>query len=289
MGRSNVTVAAEGRLQDLREVFDACNDLAQRLEDSQAALQREVMRLNDELAEKNRQIARKNRLEILGEMAAGVAHEIRNPLGGIELYAGLIAREARSEPKVADWAHKIQKATRDLSRIVGEILDFTRPIRPQMKPVFVDEAVTAALDLAASRIESAGISVKRLSCGPAPSIRADFNLLQRAFLNVVLNAVEAMPGGGCLTVSVRPASLSGRDAFSVSFADTGVGIPPEDLAKVFDPFFTSKDGGTGLGLAMTARIVSAHQGRLIAANGEPCGAVLTFLLPVDAALSQEMQ
>jgi len=281
-----VTATVTTNLQDFREVIDAYNGLAERLQGSQQILQREVARLRDELAEKNRQIARKNRLAILGEMAAGVAHEIRNPLGGIELYAGLIAREAGGNEKIAEWARKIQKATRGLSGIVGDILDFTRPLKPQMKTVVLDEVICAALDLASSAIDRGHVAVERDGRGRL-ALRGDFNLLQRAFLNVILNAVEAMPAGGTLTTSIRPANLDGRDALSVSFADTGGGIAPADLPKVFDPFFTNKAGGTGLGLAMTARIVSAHQGKLTAHNGPQGGAVFVFGLPVDGPQDQE--
>ncbi len=276
-----MTIAATEKLQDLREVIDAYNDLAERLQESQTSLQREVARLHEEIAEKNRQIARKNRLEVLGEMAAGVAHEIRNPLGGIDLYAGLIAREARKDEKVRTWAHKIQFATRDLAGIVGEILDFTRPLRPCSKPVVLDDVVSAALDLASSSIEKAGVSVNRLCAKGAQPVPADFNLLQRAFLNVIINAAEATRPGDSLTITVAPASLNSKPATSVSFADTGDGIPPEALQHVFDPFFTGKQGGTGLGLAMTSRIVAAHSGRLTAENSPTGGAIFTFVLPVE--------
>jgi signal transduction histidine kinase len=277
-----VTVATGGQLQDLREVIDAYNVLAERLQGSQQALQREVVRLREELAEKNRQIARKNRLEVLGEMAAGVAHEIRNPLGSIDLHAGLIAREASGDERVLVWARKIQRATRDLSHTVGEILDFTRPLRPRARSVVLDDIIASALDLASSSIQSANIAVRHLRADDL-AVAGDFNLLQRAFLNVILNAVDAMPRGGVLTVSVRRAFLDGAVAVSADFADTGPGVPPQALSKVFDPFFTTKDSGTGLGLAMTGRIVAAHRGRVSVANAPGGGAVFTFVLPVDAA------
>ncbi len=276
-----MTLAPEQGLEDLREVIRAYNELAGRLEDSQSSLQREVERLREELEEKNRQLARKNRLEVLGEMAAGVAHEIRNPLGGIELYAGLIARAPSEGERVTKYAHKIIGATRDLSRTVGEILDFTRPLRPQARPLRVDDVVEAALDLASARVDAAGVKVAR-TARPEAIVAGDRNLLQRAFLNVIHNAVDAMAGGGTLKVSVARARLGARAAWRVAFADTGAGIAEADLAKVFDPFFTRKEGGTGLGLAMTGRIVAAHEGRLAAANAEGGGAVFSFTLPADA-------
>jgi signal transduction histidine kinase len=281
-----VTVATEKRLADLREVIDAYNDLAERLQGSHVTLQREVAKLREELAEKNRQLARKNRLEILGEMAAGLAHEVRNPLGGIELYAGLIARSSQDDGKVLAWAHKIQRATKDLSRTVGEILDFTRPLRPQLRKVDLAEVVAASLDLASSEIQAAGIEVKQEYCGDA-AVAADANLLQRAFLNVVLNAVDAMHSGGTLVTSASRGDIEGREAVAVSFADSGPGIAPEDMGKLFDPFFTRKQSGTGLGLAMTARIVAAHRGRLSARNGGR-GAIFVFTLPVEPVSGEEI-
>lgn len=282
-----MTVATEKRLQDLREVIDAYNGLAERLQGSHLALQREVARLREELAEKNRQLATKNRLEILGEMAAGLAHEVRNPLGSIELYAGLIARAAEYDGKVLAWAHKIQTATKDLSRTVGEILDFTRPLRVRMKTVVIESVIDAALDLASSAMQGGGIAVDRGRAEATPAVAGDYNLLQRAFLNVILNAVDAMPSGGRLAISVVPAACHGRSALKVSFADTGPGIAAEDLPRIFDPFFTRKEGGTGLGLAMTARIVAAHGGKLEAHNGPAGGAVFSFTLPVEPAPREE--
>jgi len=272
-----VTVTPSQGLDDLKDVMGAYNALADRLQASQQVLQREVARLNEELAEKNRQLARKNRLEALGEMAAGVAHEIRNPLGGIELYAGLIAREAADNPKVAQWAAKIQAATRNLSQTVGEILDFTRPLKPQMRALALGEIIDSAIELASSAIEGKRIVVVREDKRGA-TVMADANLLQRGFLNVILNAADAMQDGGTLTVRVAPTTLGGLDAWQVSFADNGKGIDPEDIGRIFDPFFTRKETGTGLGLAMTARIVGAHEGKLSASNAAGGGAVFTFTL-----------
>lgn len=280
-----MTVATDKRLSELREVIDAYNDLAERLQGSHLTLQREVAKLREELAEKNRQLARKNRLAILGEMAAGLAHEVRNPLGSIELYAGLIARSSQGDGKSLAWAHKIQRATRDLSRTVGEILDFTRPLRPQLKKVDLADVVAVSLDLASSEIQAAAIEVRQDGRGDA-TVAADANLLQRAFLNVVLNSVDAMRGGGRLLISTSPAEIQGAAAVTVSFADDGPGIAPEDLGRIFDPFFTRKQGGTGLGLAMTARIVAAHRGWLSARNGDR-GAIFLFTLPVEPVSGEE--
>lgn len=278
-----MTVTAPRGLEDLREVISAYNALAERLQTNQQALERQVAGLREELAEKNRQLARKNRLEVLGEMAAGVAHEIRNPLGSIELYAGLIARESPENDKAAAWAKKILRATRDLSRIVGEILDFTRPLKPKARPIQIAEAVDAALELASSALDANSVDARREYAEKTGVIFGDFNLLERAFLNVILNACDAMPSGGTLAVSALPASLDGRPAWTVRFADTGAGIAPDDLPKIFDPFFTRKEGGTGLGLAMTSRIVCAHDGKLSAANAPEGGAVFSFTLPVGPA------
>jgi two-component system sensor histidine kinase HydH len=286
-GRGNVTVATERKLQDLRELIGAYNDLAERLQGSHLALQREVARLREELAEKNRQLARKNRLEILGEMAAGLAHEVRNPLGSIELYAGLIARASEQDGKVLAWAYKIQRATKELSRTVGDILDFTRPLKPQAKSVLMDEVIDTALDLASSAIQASGTTVTHVRNGEAPAVTADYSLLQRAFLNVILNAIDAMPYGGRLAISTASGDCGGRAALAISFADTGPGIAPEDLPQIFDPFFTRKETGTGLGLAMTARIINAHGGKIGASNGARGGAIFTLTLPVEMSTREE--
>lgn len=274
-----MTVAPAKGHEDLKDVINAYNELAERLQSSQRALQKEVARLREQLAEKNRQLATKNRLEVLGEMAAGVAHEIRNPLGGIELYAGLIAREASGDDKVMKYTGKIQSATRHMSKTVGEILDFTRPIRPQMKTIPLAEIISASIDLASSALQKSAVELSLDVPATSAALKGDFNILQRAFLNVILNATDVMSGGGTLGISAAKDSIGSHPAWRLSFADSGPGIDAGDISKVFDPFFTRKEGGTGLGLAMVGRIVEAHGGRVSAGNREGSGAVFTFVLP----------
>jgi signal transduction histidine kinase len=281
-----MTVTPIDGLSDLKEVIEAYNGLAERLTESQRALQKEVLRLRRELVEKNRQLARKNRLEVLGEMAAGVAHEIRNPLGGIELYAGLIAREGREDERIAKWAGQIHRATRNLASIVGDILDFTRPVRPKIRPVQLTRVVGAALELAAGALEENRVAVSSCEDTPNAVAAGDPNLLQRAFLNIILNAADAMPRGGMLKVSAFKTSVGEQRGWAVRFTDTGPGLPPEDIDRVFDPFFTAKEGGTGLGLAMVARIVEAHDGSVDAGNAPEGGAVFTVSIPAGGAGSR---
>lgn len=278
-----MTVADTKGLEDLREIVESYNMLAERLTESQGALRAEVLELRKELALKNRQLARKNRLAVLGEMAAGVAHEIRNPLGGIELYAGLIRRESGGSPKVIRWAERIHQATSDLSHIVGDILDFTRPVKPRFTRVSLLKVAEAAVEMASGALEAAGVRV-HFDVEGESLLAADAGLLQRALLNVVLNAAEAMGDGGRLRVRVVEDELAGRPARTIRLRDTGCGIPEADLARVFDPFFTCKSGGTGLGLAMVARIVEAHHGAVIAANNPGGGAVFSITIPVERAV-----
>ncbi|MCD6405412.1 MAG: hypothetical protein J7M19_06265 [Planctomycetes bacterium] len=317
-----MTVFQTKSLDDISDAIQAYNDLAERLTESQRALKREVLLLREELAEKNRQLARKNRLAILGEMAAGVAHEIRNPLGGIELYAGLIQRESadaapqappaqRPLPaaKIGKWARRIEDATRDLSRIVGDILDFTRPLEPRMKKVFLSQVAEAALDLAdpapaqnacdhqrREAFAAAGGRLIRVAWDVSDEVpvAGDFQLLQRAFLNVILNAAAAIRASaspqkaGTLTIRVSATRLEDLPAQRIAFEDTGPGIGAGDVEKVFDPFFTTREGGTGLGLAQVARIVAAHGGRITAGNTAAGGAVFSLTFPVaEAARAKE--
>lgn len=308
-----MTVFQTSSLNDINDAIQAYNDLAARLTESQRALKREVLLLREELAEKNRQLARKNRLAILGEMAAGVAHEIRNPLGGIKLYAGLIRREsaqAATQPiparetfpaaKIGKWAKRIEDATRDLSRIVGDILDFTRPLDPRMKKVFLSQVAEAALDLAdpaptaacdyrhreAFTAAGGGLIRVEWSISDEVPVAGDFQLLQRAFLNVILNAAAAMEasaspqGARVLMIRVSPARLGDLAAQQIAFEDTGPGIAESNVEKVFDPFFTTREAGTGLGLAQVSRIVAAHGGRIAAGNSVAGGAVFSLIFPV---------
>jgi len=280
----------------LAEAFGLFTAQTERLQKSHEVLRGRVAELTDELAQKNRELSEKieeverlraleekmhrsKRLAALGEMAAGVAHEIRNPLGGIELYAGLLARALEGNEKDKSLAEKIISGTRHLDRIVEGMLAFTREMEIERAPVDLTEVVRQALELAAGAVEASGVEV--VFDGEAEAAASgDAELLRRVFLNIVTNACQAMHAGGRLTISCRADEATG--AAACEFSDTGPGVPAEALDCIFNPFFTARDGGTGLGLAISHRIVEAHGGEITAANAAGGGAVFTVRLKGEA-------
>lgn len=222
------------------------------------------------------QLRRADRLSALGELSAGMAHEIRNPLGSIKGAAEILKEGFRTDDPKAEFVQILLRETDRLNGIVEEFLGFARPKPPELRETEVNGIIESVLALTAQPARKAGVEVvKRLD--PAVG-RHDFDaaLLQQAFLNLVLNAVQAMPGGGTLTVESRL-----RDGcLEVSFADTGTGISPESRKRLFSPFFTTKPGGTGLGLVITYRIVQNHGGTIDVESGPGRGTAFTVRIPL---------
>jgi signal transduction histidine kinase len=253
------------RIEELGRIILAYSEVTEKLQKSHDQLKRNVAELRAELSEKNQQLERKNRLEALGEMAAGMAHEIRNPLGGIQLYASLLAEDLRDRASSLELVQKISGGVKRLETVVSHVLQFTREIRIDSKPADLANIVQNAVELAWPKIHERGIWLQ-VQQGSLP-VQLDEHLFGQALLNLVLNAVEAMPTAGTLSISYRPAdSQDGARQFHLSVRDTGPGIPANILERIFNPFFTTKDSGTGLGLAIVHRVVDAHNGVITAGN-----------------------
>ncbi len=262
------------RGEDLKGLLEAYLASTQTLELAQAALRSQVGALSAELEQKNALLARRNRLAELGEMAAGVAHEIRNPLGGIRLYAGLLERDLGAQPERLALVRKLLSGVDQLDRIVREMLAFTKEIVLERRPVSLEDLLEETLSFA---LPAGGISPIRVRREYEPGLTAQVDLhhLRRAVLNLLLNAVEAMPEGGVLTVGASRAPAGAE----IRVEDSGGGIPAEVLPRIFDPFFTTKAQGTGLGLAVVQRVAEAHGGSVEASNRPGGGARFRLLLP----------
>jgi len=283
---------------ELAELLGAFNTVTARLQTSHDALRSEVARLTRELGEANSQLERSRRLAALGEMAAGIAHEVRNPLGSIGLYARMLEQDLSDRPSEAGVACKIAGAARALDAVVGDVLTFAREFRIRPTPIDPVELFDRVLEGCCHDGVSGwrSVEVVRRDREPAahtPQITADAGLLQQALTNVVRNAYEAMaesPGGlRRLTLGigscVLPDATGESRAFGVlSVRDSGPGVHPDVIARMFNPFFTTRGTGTGLGLAIVHRIVDAHGGRVGVHNnserGEGPGATVEVLLPL---------
>ena len=246
-----------GDLGEIARLLETFNQATEKL----AGSYRRIEDLQKQLAEKDREIARKSRLETLGRMASTLAHEIRNPLGGIQLYAGMLRRDLAHDPEKVRTLDRVLGAVSSLDQLVEDMLVYGRDVELRKTRRSLGDVVDDALALARVKAD-----VRRE--GTPGEAEVDADALGRAFLNLILNAAQA----------ARSALVVRFDGRSVSFADDGPGIPAEVLEKLFTPFVTSKAKGTGLGLAIAHKIVEAHGGTIEARNAPGGGAVFTVRL-----------
>jgi signal transduction histidine kinase len=265
---------------DLAAVIQTYNEVTERLKVSHELLRREVCRLREQVNEKNKELQRRERLAALGEMAAGVAHEIRNPLGGIGLYASLLERDLADRPEQQEIAMRISSGVRNVDSIIGGILAFAGGAEPNRQRARLDEILDETLTQAARRAWELDAQIDVDPALREVELFCDVGQMERALLNLILNALDAAGTGG--HVWLRPGGRQDREGlFPVVVEDDGPGIAPQFLQRVFNPFFTTKDTGTGLGLAIVHRIAEAHAGRVTARNREGGGAA--FVLSIPAA------
>lgn len=262
---------------DLHSVLGAWNDATVRLTRTHEALRAEVRRLTQELEVKNRKLARENRLADLGRMATHVAHEVRNSLVPVKLYLSLLRRRLWQDPGSLNVLGKIESGFASLEATVQDLLNFTSDRDPTPRVLSALDVITDICSDLAPQLAAHGIELT-LDIPPGISLTADEEMFRRAILNLLLNALDAMPDGGDLVVT----GWQGPNGTEIEVADSGPGLPREDLGRIFEPFYSTKSGGTGLGLAIVQRIVSAHQGAVIAANCPEGGAAFTLRFPPRA-------
>jgi signal transduction histidine kinase len=212
----------------------------------------------------------RDRLAALGEMAAAIAHEVKNPLGGIEVMAGLLKRQLPDSPDAQAILADIIKEAKMANTIVLEVLEFVRPIRLQVEDVRLSDVMRDAVLLAESLVRRGDVTIHVAPLEDLPALQGDPQQLRQIFTNLLTNAFEAMNGPGAVRITAThvadedpaaPDTLSSASV-QVEVSDDGPGMPPEVLDKIFSPFFTTKPQGSGLGLAIVRKIVDAHDGRL---------------------------
>lgn len=225
----------------------------------------------------SKQLEREKKLVAMGEMAASLAHEIRNPLGSMELYCSLLKKGLKEMPEKFEIADQIHQGIKRLDRIISNCLQFSRDLNPRL--VLINdwhaylETIRRETD---DRALQLGVSIS-IDVTNAVSVRLDRNLIHQALLNLLINAIDAAADSKESRVSI---SVTGTDTECfISVADSGKGIPVEVRDQIFDPFFTTKEAGTGLGLAIVHSIVSSHRGGLVVENAAEGGAVFTICLP----------
>ncbi len=260
----------------LKEAFTQFTTSASELEQSYRLLKAEVGHLKQELSESQlekerlrEEAERNHRLAVVGEMASRMAHELRNPLGSIELFASLIRKELSGNPEKQQWADHLKTAVASMNYALTNLLLFTGKPQAQCRKVDLSQLIATLFPFIAHRLEQHQIICKNeIEPDHASSypLWCDEDLMRQVLLNLMINAIDAMPRGGCLNLSAKeaPGRRQGqnRQGILVIISDTGDGIPKERIPHIFDPFFTTKKTGTGLGLSIVQNAVAAHGGSI---------------------------
>jgi signal transduction histidine kinase len=228
------------------------------------ALAEQLADANRELERAQAEARRSERLAALGQLSAGLAHEIRNPLGIIKGSAEMLnQRLASAEPLAAELAGYISSEVNRLSALVSRFLDFARPLRLEMKPCSVPEMVDRALRAVSANWKGPSIEIERHYENDLPEAALDENLFEQVFINLIQNAYDAMgETGGKLRITVAASARAERRGIEIRIVDSGPGIPAELREQIFNPFFTTKKTGVGLGLSIVSKIVDEHRGSI---------------------------
>jgi signal transduction histidine kinase len=231
---------------------------------------------------------RADRLAALGTLTAGLAHEIRNPLVAIKTFTQLLPTRF-DDSEFRD--HFLQVTAGEVDRIaslVTELLDFARPSQPKLNSEDLNQVVEKMAMLVDTESHKKNIKILKDLYASLPSVTLDKEQIKQVLLNILLNAVDATPENGTISVSTRPVTRNGYlDCVQVVIADTGKGIPAEDLEKVFTPFYTTKHTGSGLGLSISHQIIQEHQGNIEVESKLNQGTTFRIILPVNPSVTQK--
>ena len=284
---------SEARLGDRRSFVGIVRDITERkkaeeaLRESHRQLEKALASLQtkrEEITVMSQQLWQAAKLASVGELAASIAHELNNPLATVSLRVeSLLSQTAADDPRRRQLEVVEQEVDR-MAGLVANLLQFSRRGQPQASTVDVADDLVKTLELMQHNLRTRRIEVVQEFSTDVPVIQADRQLLRQVFLNLLTNASDAMPDGGTLSLRVTPGSLEGgRRAVVIEFADTGVGILPEHLRRVMEPFFTTKEEGkgTGLGLAICRRAVQEHGGAIQITSEVGKGTTVRIVLPIE--------
>jgi signal transduction histidine kinase len=279
------------KVELLEQALRQFNVTSTELEKSYRLLEGQVRQLKDELEIKNKalqestleqdklreQAERNKRLAAVGEMSARIAHELRNPLGSIELFASLLKKGLSEQPEKQSWADHIHTAVSAMDYALTNMLFFTGKTKAHFQKTDLKKIIEEASLFATHLLQQKEIHFVAALDALTEPIYCDEDLLRQIFVNLILNAIDALKNGGHLTI--RAASEAKQ--VQIFIQDTGCGIPEDQLSKIFDPFFTTKNKGTGLGLAIVYSAIVAHSGTIEVKSKVLEGTVFTVTLPKD--------
>lgn len=255
-----MNVGGEDELAEMGSAFNRMTDIIQR----------------NKAIESN--LAQQGKMASLGVLSSGVAHEINNPLGVILGYAGYLESKMSEEDPNYQYIHEIKRESKRCKKIVQDLLSYARTPRPTLEPTDLNELLQQIVDFAANHTDMRGITISTSLASDLPPVEMDGDQMRQVAINLILNAGGAMPSGGILTVSTEAVDA---EHVRITFSDSGSGIPPESMEKIFEPFYTTKARGTGLGLAITRQIVEQHHGGIHIESVVGKGTRVTVTLPTE--------
>ncbi|MGA7565495.1 MAG: ATP-binding protein [Terriglobales bacterium] len=271
-GNLDVAVSFSSRNDEIGDLGRNFNHMMEQLRESRA----EIETLH------RTQMSRAEHLATLGELAAGLAHEIRNPLAGIAGVIEIIGRDLPSTSPARAVVKDVRQEIAQINRILTDLLETARPHPPQICLSNLNTTVEHAVMLARQQVLSRPIKIELQQAPNLPDVEHDSDQIHQVLLNLLLNAVQAMDGPGVVRVEIG----SQNDSATVTVSDTGRGIPAQQLANIFRPFFTTKGNGTGLGLSLARRIVEEHHGRIEVSSVVGKGSKFEVVLPFRTAAAQ---
>jgi signal transduction histidine kinase len=237
--------------------------------------------INEQLRSSFEQLKRADRLSAVGQLAASLAHEIRNPLGSIEGAIDIVERTPNEERR-HEFLAVIRKETRRLNGLLTNLLDFARPRAPQMREARIDSIVKSVVDLTAHAAQQRGIRLESRIPTDIPTVECDAEQMTQALLNITLNALQVTPSGATVSLSAQRQD----DFVLMRVSDEGSGIDEANLERIFDPFYTTKEGGTGLGLPISHQILTQHEGHITFERNPEKGMTFTLSLPLRQNTNQ---
>lgn len=267
--------------REIAGLADSFNSMQLGLKERSEAVEshlRSLQEANSALQAARLETVRSEKMASIGLLAAGMAHEVGTPLAGIIGYSGILAEELAADPEKSDYLRRIAADAARIDRLVKDLLNYARPVKPEIERIDVTEFLEDTLEMLERQGVFKRIEVSLNLAAGLPNLYLDRHQLMQVLMNLVINARDAMPGGGEMVISAAPGE---NEAVIIAVKDSGEGIAAENIDKIFDPFFTTKEpgSGTGLGLAISARLVESFGGVLEVASQPGRGATFRVNLP----------
>ncbi len=245
----------------------------------------QLRQAHHDLQENFESLKRADRLSALGQLSAGLAHEIRNPLAGIEGAITVLQRRSSSEERRLEFLEIIHKESSRLNRMLNRFLNFARPAKPDLNMIEIDDLLESVINLARHADGNGRLELKKEIRPSASTVKCDPEQMKQVLLNLVMNAIQAMPHGGTVMLAAR----QDEDKVIIDVEDQGTGIMKGDVERIFDPFFTTKSTGTGLGLSVAHQIVTQHGGSLTIPRNSPAGSTFRVSLPAGSTYRHDQE